>query len=427
MLERMSLFLEITSILFVLWILHGSKKRPGINTAIYVCFELIIVSLIDEGWLSSYYVILVYIGIILLDILEFHDNVKISIVYVLADYFLVLCFQLIGAMIFALCLKTETVSSIGIIIINILMLLCLFCINKKYKIHKHFKAFLENGKMINGILIILGIVLVIMFKMQISKFSLKWDLVIFAIIFFFILLFVLIKLEKERIQKICYIEQLNQYQQYNMVYMNLISEIRHRQHDFNNHIQAIYSMSMACESIDELRKEQCEYIQKLERDNQAYSLLKENVSSILVAFLYIKLKRITDQGIDLKYSINVNRLEKIIPFPDIVELIGNLLDNAVEATIKQEIKNIRLILEENDQQFHLEICNCFDWDEKDKIYFGLDGKSKKGYGHGYGLTNVNKIVDKYNGLLQVKFDFENNYKIIVIDVILPLRQDETLS
>ena len=65
----MSLFLEITSILFVLWILHGSKKRPGINTAIYVCFELIIVSLIDEGWLSSYYVILVYIGIILLDIL----------------------------------------------------------------------------------------------------------------------------------------------------------------------------------------------------------------------------------------------------------------------------------------------------------------------------------------------------------------------
>ena len=155
--------------------------------------------------------------------------------------------------------------------------------------------------------------------------------------------------------------------------------------------------------------------------------LKENVSSILVAFLYIKLKRITDQGIDLKYSINVNRLEKIIPFPDIVELIGNLLDNAVEATIKQEIKNIRLILEENDQQFHLEICNCFDWDEKDKIYFGLDGKSKKGYGHGYGLTNVNKIVDKYNGLLQVKFDFENNYKIIVIDVILPLRQDETLS
>ena len=64
---------------------------------------------------------------------------------------------------------------------------------------------------------------------------------------------------------------------------------------------------------------------------------------------------------------------------------------------------------------------------KRKIYFGLDGKSKKGYGHGYGLTNVNKIVDKYNGLLQVKFDFENNYKIIVIDVILPLRQDETLS
>ena len=54
MIERVYLLFEIVSIILVLWILHGSKKRPGICTIIYVCLELIIVSLIGEGWISNY-------------------------------------------------------------------------------------------------------------------------------------------------------------------------------------------------------------------------------------------------------------------------------------------------------------------------------------------------------------------------------------
>ena len=42
MIERVYLLFEIVSIILVLWILHGSKKRPGICTIIYVCLELIL-------------------------------------------------------------------------------------------------------------------------------------------------------------------------------------------------------------------------------------------------------------------------------------------------------------------------------------------------------------------------------------------------
>ena len=60
MLERIYLLFEIVSALLILWMLHGSKKRPGICTIAYVCLELIITSMIAEGWISINYGIFGY-------------------------------------------------------------------------------------------------------------------------------------------------------------------------------------------------------------------------------------------------------------------------------------------------------------------------------------------------------------------------------
>lgn len=383
--------------------------------------------MIGEGWLSNYYLSLAYIGIVVVDIFEFNDNLKNSIIYILADYFLILCFQLFGAMVYTFLFHTETVSVTGATFVNAAMLLSLFIIFYKYNLSIFFEKFLEKGKITNYLLIILGIALAILFKKQITALTLKWDLVVFALIFFSILILVTIKLVRERMQKAHYIEQLHQYEQYNIVYKDMISEIRHRQHDFNNHLQALYSMNMACENIEELRKEQYNYFKKLENDNKTYHLLKENVSSILVAFLYIKFKEVQNQGIQVDYTISVNQLENVIPFSDFVELVGNLLDNAVEATVKNSVKAVKFLLEESSTAIHLEISNSYEWTENERLNFAIkDGKSDKGSGHGYGLTNVKKIVDKYKGLLQIKFDYDVDYKIIVFDILFPLKKEDSL-
>ena len=69
MIERVYLLFEIISIILVLWILHGSRKRPGICTIIYVCLELILSSMIAEGWISEIYIIFAYVGIIVVDLM----------------------------------------------------------------------------------------------------------------------------------------------------------------------------------------------------------------------------------------------------------------------------------------------------------------------------------------------------------------------
>lgn len=424
MIERVYLLFEIVSIILVLWILHGSKKRPGICTIIYVCLELIIVSLIGEGWISNYYFSLAYLGLVVVDIFEFNDNLKNSIIYIVTDYFLIFCCQLIGAVIFAIVNHTEKIPVNGAILINATVLIILLLSLIKFRLHNFFAIFLEKGKITNFILSILGIVLVIMLKKQITQLRFNWDLVVYAILFFTIILLVVLKLERERMQNIQYLEELKQYQQYNVVYKDIISEIRHRQHDFNNHLQALYSMSAACDNLDQLRKEEEEYLKELEENNKTYHLLNENVSSLLVAFLYVKFKGIQEKDICINYAINIKNVEKIIPFSSMVELVGNMLDNAVEAVLKDENKKIWFLMEENQDVFHFKISNSYKWDNANLRHFEIkDGKSGKGAGHGYGLTNVKRIINNYRGMLQIEFSIEEDIKVIVFDIILPLKKE----
>lgn len=336
MIERVYLLFEIVSIILVLWILHGSKKRPGICTIIYVCLELIIVSLIGEGWISNYYFSLAYLGLVVVDIFEFNDNLKNSIIYIVTDYFLIFCCQLIGAVIFAVVFHNENMTILGEIIINAIMLVVLFGIFLRCRLDIILKQFLEKDKIANILLALCGIILAAFLKMQMVELALNWDLIVYSMLFFSITILVVLKLERERIQKTRYLEELQQYQQYNIVYKDIISEIRHRQHDFNNHLQALYSMSMACDTLEELRDEECYYLKRLEENGSAYHLLSEKASSILVAFLYVKFKDIEENNITLEYKVNVDKVDKIIPFSDIVELIGNLLDNAAEAVLKMK-------------------------------------------------------------------------------------------
>ena len=247
---------------------------------------------------------------------------------------------------------------------------------------------------------------------------------VFGILFFVIIMIVLFKLEREMTQKKHYMEQLNQYEQYNYVYKDLIKEIRHRQHDFNNHLQAIYSLSMSCDDIERLRKEQSIYFEKICDENRLNSLIRESNSSVLVAFIAIKIKEVERKGVSITYKINIEQIEKKILFPDIVEMFGNLLDNAVEATLKNKIKKIWFDIEEIKAGLHLNIANTYEWKEDEQTdCFLQDGFSTKRQGSGYGLTNVNRIIEKYKGILQIKFDYICEYKIVKFDVFLPFIEE----
>ena len=367
MIERVYLLFEIVSIILVLWILHGSKKRPGICTIIYVCLELILSSMIAEGWISEIYIIFAYIGIVIVDIFEFNDSLKKAIMYTIIDCLFMFIIQILGVVVYSLIIQTEKISIIEVDIISLLLLFVFGIILIKSKFYIEINAFLEKNFISEILIGICGIFILIKLKRASLDISVSWDLIAFSLLFLAVVILITYKLVKEWSMKTKYLEQLDQYNQYNEIYKELISDIRHRQHDYNNHLQALYSMSMTCSSIEELRKEQAEYLDEFDKTHYPYDLVKENVSSVLTAFLYIKFKGIEEKGISVEYNIIVDKLERKIPFPDIVKLIGNLLDNATEATLMNNNKRVKFYLTEDENEVHIGVNNPYDWQKGERF------------------------------------------------------------
>lgn len=425
MIERIYLLFEIISTLLILWVLHGSKKKPGIYTIIYVCLELIIVSMVAEGFISSEYTLIAYVGIAIVDFIEFDDTLKESIIYMIIDCIIMFGLQVLGVLAYSVAFHCDEINLTETMVINFVLLL--FCIIsfRKLKIHSYIADFLGLKHIADVVIAILVVLLFLLVENRSNQIFVDWDLLVFLVVFSFVTILVCVKLIRERFQKNQYMERLQEYEKYNQVYKELISDIRHRQHDFDNHLQAFYSIGMSCDSIEEVRKEQCKYLNELQKQNKSYRLLKENVSSVLTAFLYIKFNEMEKQGVSVNYRIAIDQFDKCVPFPDIVELVGNLLDNAMEATKKTEYGKIYYYMEEGNNYINIIIENPYDWIDGERFDIYLrDGKSSNGNKRGFGLTNASRIIDRYQGLLEVKFDYREKIKIIRFTITLPLKKEK---
>lgn len=89
---------------------------------------------------------------------------------------------------------------------------------------------------------------------------------------------------------------------------------------------------------------------------------------------------------------------------DITVIIGNLLDNAIQATIKlpQGKRKINILLQYDKGRLFMKVENSFDGNIRKK-----DGRFetiKSGANHGYGIKNIERVLEKYEGCVQYEYD-----------------------
>jgi hypothetical protein len=94
-----------------------------------------------------------------------------------------------------------------------------------------------------------------------------------------------------------------------------------------------------------------------------------------------------------------------IEMSDIVIIIGNLLDNALDAVSKVEDRFIKLDIEYSRGSLFIQIENSFDGivrysEESDGIESQIVS-SKDGADNGFGLKNIMQSVEKYNGYMKI--------------------------
>ena len=98
---------------------------------------------------------------------------------------------------------------------------------------------------------------------------------------------------------------------------------------------------------------------------------------------------------------------------DLCIILGNLLDNAIEAAEKcEKEKRIRLKILYGNRNIRIEIANTFDG-EIHRMENGMYMTSKKdAKRHGIGLQSVQKCIDKYKGKLETDRSAEGDYFIV---------------
>lgn len=123
--------------------------------------------------------------------------------------------------------------------------------------------------------------------------------------------------------------------------------------------------------------------------------------STLDFILNMKIRRIEGLGIQFKIKTNADSIK--IDESDFVVLLGNLLDNAIEATAKCPLENraISLWLQEVNEMLLITMENTATAEPDQKNGRFLTSKKNKKE-HGWGVQSMKHIVEKYGGDIEFK-------------------------
>lgn len=97
---------------------------------------------------------------------------------------------------------------------------------------------------------------------------------------------------------------------------------------------------------------------------------------------------------------------------DLSIIIGNLLDNAIEAASKAEEKFINISIELDRSVLYISLSNSYDGKLKFAGHKLLTTKNLEN--HGLGLSSVERSIEKYNGTINIHHDD----KVFYVDALL---------
>lgn len=192
---------------------------------------------------------------------------------------------------------------------------------------------------------------------------------------------------------------------------NIYRQMRGWRHDYHNHIQTMKA-HLVLEQTEELK----EYLNHLDKDLTVIDRVVKTGNVMVDAMLNSKLSLIQTR----KIAVNVKAVvpaSLAIAEVDLCVIIGNLLDNAMEAALKlqkEEERFIRVFIGVLKGQLYLAVTNSSGGETKKTGRRYLSTKDSKG--HGFGLMRIDNIVNKYGGYL----NRQNEEGVFVTEVMLPL-------
>lgn len=187
-------------------------------------------------------------------------------------------------------------------------------------------------------------------------------------------------------------------------------QMRGWRHDYHNHIQAL-KVCLDQEEYPQIS----DYLDQVDTSLNNVDQVVKTGNLMVDAILNSKIALITQRNIDLSVTVTVPSTMDIKAI-DLCVLLGNLLDNAMEACVQipnEKERFIRIYIDVLKGQLYLCITNSMNGKGKRK---GMSFPSTKSGAHGFGLERIDRIVSKYEGYLNRQT--ENG--VFATEITLPL-------
>jgi len=171
--------------------------------------------------------------------------------------------------------------------------------------------------------------------------------------------------------------------------------LRAQRHDFLNHIQVVYSLL----EMDE-GQEAADYLERIWDELKAVSKVMRTKVTAFNALLQVKSAACEERGIALDMDVRSTLSGLPVPPWEICCIIGNLVDNAIDALQDQPGGRIRLEVREDVRGFTFTIANNgapVPSDMRERIF--EPGVSTKGEGRGMGLSIVRQTLSEFGGTI----------------------------
>ena len=190
---------------------------------------------------------------------------------------------------------------------------------------------------------------------------------------------------------------------------NIYRQMRGWRHDYHNHIQAMKGLALG------VSPELDAYLNRLDMDLVRIDTLIKTGNVMVDAILNSKLSLAQSRSIAINAKAFVPEALGVSDI-DFCVIIGNLLDNAMEACEKMSDKAgrfIRVYIDVMRDQLYISVSNSTHGKAQ---RIGAIYPTTKNGSHGFGLVRIDRIVEKYKGYI----NREHDEGIFATEVILPL-------
>lgn len=194
---------------------------------------------------------------------------------------------------------------------------------------------------------------------------------------------------------------------------NMYRQMRGWRHDYRDHIQTMkaYVAAGDLQSISE-------YLEKLDIDLLTVDTVIKTGNKMADAIINSKISLAKAKNIKVKADAHIP-VALTTSEIDLCIIIGNLFDNAIEASLKlpEEKRMIRVYMDMKNTQLYMSFTN-FTATKKLKKKGNLF-QTSKGEGHGFGLVRIDDIVERCGGYLSRN----SEEGAFTTEILLPQRKE----